>query len=312
MQLSCHCVFCQECLADWILAQLSSSAVTSTGLTCPNGFRDHVLTHSDLQAAYTPSSDSPQDYQLTRLLLLKEPDFQACPDCEEVGWIDSKIQCYSQLRCKHCKAQWTDPSLAPKALRIYRAVKSGNFWTEVWMEAWTKKCPQCLVAIEKTGGCSHMTCKHCNFEFCWSCLHDYHRHSEFLCVLKLIYLYFLLILLPFVTVLKIGNSIEPLYNAMRMVTYFLCSLLALSVEARAHFALAKSLWITLVSKPPGGGRSVQLCGFFTMLALLELLNLTLFLIAGCPWHWLGRMLTVLVQVLWAAPLSLSVYSLYLR
>lgn len=312
VELSCKCEFCRDCLADWILVQLSSSAVTSAGLICPSAFRHHVLIHSDIQAAFTQRANSPQDYNLTRLLLLKEPDFRACPDCAEVAWTDSKIQCYSQLRCENCKAQWTDPSLAPEALRIYRGMKSGNFWTALWLEAWTKKCPRCLVAIEKTGGCSHMTCKRCYFEFCWSCLHDFHGHSEFLCVLKLVYLYFLLILLPFVTVLKTGNSIEPLYDAMRMVIYFLCSLFALGVEARAHFALAKSLWIILVSKPHGGGRSVQLCGFLTMLALLELLNVTLFLIAGCPWHWLQRMLTVLVQVVWAAPLSLSVYSLYLR
>ena len=292
--------------------QLSTSAATATGLACPSAFRHHMLQETDLQAAFSPQRSSPQDQQLTRCLLLKNSDFRLCPNCEEVSWVTPHTHCYSQLRCGACSATWTDPSLAPKALRLYRGIKSGHFWNALWLEAWTKKCPRCLVAIEKTGGCSHMTCKCCHFEFCWSCLHDFHDHSEFLCVLKLVYLYFLLILLPFITVLKTSSSIEPLYNAMWIITYSLSCLVALGVELRAHFALVKSLWIILRSKPPGGGRSVQLCGFLTMLTLLELLNVTLFLIAGCPWQWLHRMLTVLVQVLWAAPLSLLVYSLYLR
>ena len=31
----------------------------------------------------------------------------------------------------------------------------------------TSKCPKCDVPIFKNGGCAHMTCKSCKFEFCW-------------------------------------------------------------------------------------------------------------------------------------------------
>eukprot|EP01113_Clastostelium_recurvatum_P043095 TRINITY_DN7072_c0_g1_i7.p1 TRINITY_DN7072_c0_g1~~TRINITY_DN7072_c0_g1_i7.p1 ORF type:complete len:954 (-),score=136.86 TRINITY_DN7072_c0_g1_i7:45-2906(-) len=33
----------------------------------------------------------------------------------------------------------------------------------------TKVCPRCGVNIEKNGGCRHMTCYSCRFEFCWEC-----------------------------------------------------------------------------------------------------------------------------------------------
>lgn len=32
-----------------------------------------------------------------------------------------------------------------------------------------KCCPQCFVTIEKNGGCSHMRCRMCQYDFCWTC-----------------------------------------------------------------------------------------------------------------------------------------------
>lgn len=32
-----------------------------------------------------------------------------------------------------------------------------------------KSCPQCHVMIHKQGGCPHMTCATCKFNFCWGC-----------------------------------------------------------------------------------------------------------------------------------------------
>jgi hypothetical protein len=33
--------------------------------------------------------------------------------------------------------------------------------------------PKCSVPIEKTGGCNHMTCSKCYYEFCWLCSAEY-------------------------------------------------------------------------------------------------------------------------------------------
>lgn len=42
--------------------------------------------------------------------------------------------------------------------------------TASWISKHTKDCPKCQSPIEKNGGCNHMTCKKCLYEFCWVCM----------------------------------------------------------------------------------------------------------------------------------------------
>lgn len=44
-----------------------------------------------------------------------------------------------------------------------------------WLDKHTKKCPNCAEPIEKNGGCKHMTCRSCRYEFCWECLGKFGR-----------------------------------------------------------------------------------------------------------------------------------------
>ena len=46
--------------------------------------------------------------------------------------------------------------------------------TANWISAHTKECGKCQSTIEKNGGCNHMTCRKCRYEFCWVCMGMYH------------------------------------------------------------------------------------------------------------------------------------------
>jgi ariadne-1 len=50
--------------------------------------------------------------------------------------------------------------------------------TSNWISAHTKECSKCHASIEKNGGCNHMTCKTCKFEFCWICLGPWSEHGN--------------------------------------------------------------------------------------------------------------------------------------
>ena len=47
-----------------------------------------------------------------------------------------------------------------------------------WIKENSKPCPGCKTPIDKNGGCMHMTCRKCKFEFCWICMDDYFKHTS--------------------------------------------------------------------------------------------------------------------------------------
>ncbi|CCK69271.1 E3 ubiquitin-protein ligase HEL1 KNAG_0C01580 [Huiozyma naganishii CBS 8797] len=47
-----------------------------------------------------------------------------------------------------------------------------------WVLSNTKECPKCSVNIEKDGGCNHMVCSGCKYEFCWICERDWTPHGK--------------------------------------------------------------------------------------------------------------------------------------
>lgn len=53
--------------------------------------------------------------------------------------------------------------------------------TANWMQLNTNSCPKCQARIEKNGGCEHMTCAKCRYEFCWICFRDWKGHGYHNC-----------------------------------------------------------------------------------------------------------------------------------
>uniref|UniRef100_A0A7S2CZA5 RBR-type E3 ubiquitin transferase n=1 Tax=Florenciella parvula TaxID=236787 RepID=A0A7S2CZA5_9STRA len=49
------------------------------------------------------------------------------------------------------------------------AMAAGQQKSAEYMSTQTKACPGCGVNTARDGGCSHMTCKMCKFEWCWLC-----------------------------------------------------------------------------------------------------------------------------------------------
>lgn len=47
-----------------------------------------------------------------------------------------------------------------------------------WVLSHTKECPECSVNIEKSGGCNHMVCSSCKYEFCWICEKAWAPHGK--------------------------------------------------------------------------------------------------------------------------------------
>jgi hypothetical protein len=78
---------------------------------------------------------------------------------------DSTVRCQcGEVYCLKC-GNYTHPgTLCPPPANTLRTLD------KQWIDAHAKLCPSCGFAIEKNGGCSHMTCGRCRHHFCWQCL----------------------------------------------------------------------------------------------------------------------------------------------
>ena len=50
--------------------------------------------------------------------------------------------------------------------------------SDAWVAKHSKPCPNCLVPIQRSDGCNHMTCSKCSHDFCWVCLGKWSIHGS--------------------------------------------------------------------------------------------------------------------------------------
>lgn len=75
--------------------------------------------------------------------------------------------------CSQCKIEWHNDVTCEKYQEWKELnAKAGDLFEE-WRKSHTKPCPKCNANIEKNGGCNHMTCVSCRYEFCWLCMKVY-------------------------------------------------------------------------------------------------------------------------------------------
>lgn len=82
-------------------------------------------------------------------------DWRWCVACPSGGFVADG--CDGAARCLDC-----GDGLCLSAEQRAQAHEGDE-----WVAANTRACPNCSVPIEKSGGCSHMTCAACSHEFCW-------------------------------------------------------------------------------------------------------------------------------------------------
>jgi len=167
----CGHIFCYDCSGKWAKECASTLTPKCPQLNCPvpvhvNVFQN-LLTSSDfntyintlVRTALSGSDMFEWCPNCPSGIFLSERSCTAvsCPDCRE-GWCSlCKLQSHSQLTCEEAK------------------IKQGIDEQEnnVWKAQNSKQCPKCKVHIQKSQGCSHITCRQCNYQFCWICLGKY-------------------------------------------------------------------------------------------------------------------------------------------
>lgn len=73
-----------------------------------------------------------------------------------------------KITCPHCAGRWK--------LGSSRAEDQDS---TQWLARHSKPCPGCSAPIQRSGGCKHMTCKQCRYQFCWLCGSIWTGHNAF-------------------------------------------------------------------------------------------------------------------------------------
>lgn len=189
----CH-PYCENCLKMYISSKVSENEVKL--IKCPNEKCLAAFTDDFVAAVLSDETETLNKYHkfIDSSFADRYPSFKYCPtpNCGFLIKLTAPLPSSSLKRiipsvcCTNCKKTFcfacgVTPSHAPLICYLYKIwiqKCKDDSETANWLSANTKDCPSCKSAIEKNGGCNHMTCKSCSFNFCWICRTDWNTHSD--------------------------------------------------------------------------------------------------------------------------------------
>eukprot|EP01017_Pseudomicrothorax_dubius_P033922 TRINITY_DN4596_c0_g1_i2.p1 TRINITY_DN4596_c0_g1~~TRINITY_DN4596_c0_g1_i2.p1 ORF type:complete len:333 (+),score=3.98 TRINITY_DN4596_c0_g1_i2:132-1130(+) len=187
-QLHCGCSFCEVCLRSYFITKTEDLGFQrQQTFGCPSGCAGISLSPEEALEQLQHGGKEELGNALLKVYLVSSKDIRACPrtGCKYFG-ILPKNRCRTPLQCDVCKCQWRDEALYTQLERIFNSIQgakgaSNGMLSAAYKDILTEECPRCSIAIYKNGGCPHMTCAKCRYEFCWHCKHRHHGHSSLLC-----------------------------------------------------------------------------------------------------------------------------------
>ncbi|KAF2679424.1 hypothetical protein K458DRAFT_374926 [Lentithecium fluviatile CBS 122367] len=169
---------CNRCVGKMIKTNIAERKLDGATLACPFPDCESVLGYAEVEQFLSPAQFERWDSALTRHVITSNEEFIACLSFG-CGKYFSKAACKPKrannrhriecpycdyAMCLTCNRPWHNKSCNEEK----KAEEKKSEETIKSMGA--KPCPKCSVAIQKNGGCDHMTCKRCRHDFCWLCL----------------------------------------------------------------------------------------------------------------------------------------------
>ena len=199
----CKHRMCKTSIGQWIEAEVENQKGVGEVLCpcCPTPLSDIDIRKHSPSAALCVRAER---LSLEKVLL-QQKDWKWCPQCPSGGFLPptmgkvpdiacgfgtwmcdptvpiESIEPCRTLTCVDCNFEWC------KDCRL-QACKGSSHWSSgpskrwlpceiaqeeamssTWKRDFTKACPECKVLVEHDGGCSHMKCAMCKYEWCWIC-----------------------------------------------------------------------------------------------------------------------------------------------
>ncbi|PSN65914.1 hypothetical protein BS50DRAFT_401045 [Corynespora cassiicola Philippines] len=180
---SCSHVYCISCLES----QCTSSSSFPIRCLGTSAKCNQPFNLSELKTGLTgPIYDSLLQNSLNIYVRTHPIEFQHCstPECTRFYRTSSKenprvFECDSCLTsiCTSCRqTEHTGYSCSEWAAFLKAEADTGL--EEYKKEHDIRGCPKCSSAIEKDGGCNHMTCQNCQAHICWFCMKTFNNGTD--------------------------------------------------------------------------------------------------------------------------------------
>lgn len=186
--MKCGHRYCVNCYRHYLSQKIKSEGEAAR-IQCPADGCGRILDSRSLDLLVATELVERYRELLNRTYVEDKDVFKWCPgpDCpnavecsvkkKDLDKVVPTVECRCGFRfCFGCPNPDHQP--APCSL-VNRWLKkcADDSETANWISANTKECPKCNSTIEKNGGCNHMTCRKCKYEFCWMCMGPWSEHG---------------------------------------------------------------------------------------------------------------------------------------
>eukprot|EP00834_Sanchytrium_tribonematis_P000844 NODE_17_length_48642_cov_1.199349.p8 type:complete len:437 gc:universal NODE_17_length_48642_cov_1.199349:8497-9807(+) len=185
--LSCSHYACVDCIKHFIKSGLNENTIEK--LTCLEMNCDYFMTRSfikEVDELLIPKYDQ----QYSNKFIDASLQLKYCVKCNAIIQINTSLNLYTQssiipiVTCDNCSTQFcfscskgNHLPIPCSQLKRWQKKCMDDSETANWIHANTKECSKCNSTIEKNGGCNHMVCKRCTYEFCWVCMGPWSEHG---------------------------------------------------------------------------------------------------------------------------------------
>ncbi|KAK9469561.1 hypothetical protein V1512DRAFT_218752 [Lipomyces arxii] len=187
--LQCGHRFCEDCYRHYVTQKIMDEG-ESRNIQCMGESCSLVINDRAIKLLVVENVYARYEALLSRTFVFDNEHLRWCPApnceyairCDDVSPKDLKmivpsVQCACGFRfCFGCGYADHQPCICALVKKWVKKCEDDSE-TANWISANTKECPKCMATIEKNGGCNHMTCRKCKYEFCWICIGAWQEHG---------------------------------------------------------------------------------------------------------------------------------------
>ncbi|KAK4685464.1 ariadne-1, partial [Tremellales sp. Uapishka_1] len=191
LALGCGHRFCRDCWGEYLNGKVKGEG-ESGKIQCMESGCQRIVREEVVDGIVNQDVSQRYHELLNTAFVADSPNLRWCPhpsceyavECSQapprmLNQIVPTVHCNcGRDFCFGCGYADDHRPVLCRIVKLWEKKCADDSETANWLQANTKECQKCQSTIEKNGGCNHMTCKKCKWEFCWVCMGPWSEHGN--------------------------------------------------------------------------------------------------------------------------------------